>query len=69
MNNDFQNCPYCESTIKIGVKKCRFCWEFIDKRYEVPKIKNYIWGYTNPAFKKKTTNNLYRLWLRMKSSA
>lgn len=52
MNNDFQNCPYCESTIKIGVKKCRFCWEFIDKRYEVPKIKNYIWGYTNPAFKK-----------------
>ena len=53
MNNDFQNCPYCESTIKIGVKKCRFCWEIVDKRYEVPKIKNYIWGYTNPAFKKK----------------
>ena len=44
MSNNVLNCPYCDWKIKIGVKKCKYCWEFIDKKYKTPKNKYYIWN-------------------------
>lgn len=31
MEKWFIQCPFCNEEIKEGAKKCRFCWEFLDR--------------------------------------
>jgi len=36
--NNTKQCPYCKSDIPADAIKCKFCWEFVEKKEEVKKV-------------------------------